>query len=189
LNNAFKEKWKDKEPPDVKTDSSDIKIYAPIKKLTEFIKATKFICVTQLKILQAHLVSASNYIGYSNRIELELHREHEEEFHLGILEEIEDESLVDQEEFEFEVVEYPDNSNPHPPLEESISSEKIPDNLDENSEEVSLTVPLPTYQPSDDLIQDNWKMEGNFILQISYHYKQWLDFHHESHMQKLIKIS
>jgi hypothetical protein len=47
-------------------------------------------CVTQLKILQAHLVSASNYIGYSDHIELELHREHEQEFHLGILEEIED---------------------------------------------------------------------------------------------------
>jgi hypothetical protein len=90
------EKWKEKEPPDIKTVSSDIKIDAPIKKLTEVIKAIEFICVNQLKIMEAHLASASNYIGYSDLIELELHREHKEEFHLEIPEEIEDESLVDQ---------------------------------------------------------------------------------------------
>jgi hypothetical protein len=177
-----------KEPLDIKTESSDIKIDAPIKELIEVIKATEFICVNQLKKLESHLASASNYIGYSDLIELELHKEHGEEFHLEILEEIEDESLVDQEEFEFEVVEYPDNSNPHPPPEEPISSEKIFDNLDENSEVVSLTVPLPTSQPSDDSIQDNGNMEDNFSLQIPDHYEQWLAFHHDSHMHKFIKI-
>jgi hypothetical protein len=156
LTNAFMEKWKEKEPPDIKTISSDIKIdvsTTPIEKLTEVIKATKFICVNQLKILEAHLASASNYIGYSDLIELELHREYEREFHLEIL----DESVIDQEEieeFEFEVVEYLDNSNPHPPPEKPLSSEKIFDNLDENSEATSLTIPLPTSQPSDDSIQD-----------------------------------
>jgi hypothetical protein len=34
--------------------------------------------------MEAHLASASNYIGYLDLIELELHREHEEEFHLEI---------------------------------------------------------------------------------------------------------
>jgi hypothetical protein len=97
--------------------------------------------------------------------------------------------LIDQKEFECEVIEYPDNSNPHLPHEELISSEKIFDNIDENSEVVSLTVPLPTSQPLDDLIQDNWKMEDNFSLSIPNHYEQWFAFHHDSHMQKFTKIS
>jgi hypothetical protein len=112
------EKRKEKEHPDIKIVSSDIKMDAPIEKLMEVIKATELIYVNQLKILEAHLAIASNYIGHSDLIELELHREHEEEFHLEIPKEIEDESFVDQEEFEFEVVEYPDNSNPHPAPEE-----------------------------------------------------------------------
>ena len=93
LIDAFMEKWNDEEPPDIKTINSNAKTDAsttPIEELIEVIKATKFICENQLKILEAHLASASNYIGYSDHIELELHREHEEEFHLGILEEIED---------------------------------------------------------------------------------------------------
>jgi hypothetical protein len=93
-----------------------------------------------------------------------------------------------KEEFEFEVVEYPDNSNPHPPPEEPISSEKIFDNLDENSEAVSLTVPLPTSQPSDDSIQDNGNMEDNFSLQIPDHYEQWLAFHHDSQFRNSSKF-
>jgi hypothetical protein len=164
LIDAFMEKWKEDEPPDIKTVNSNVKIdasTAPIEELTEVIKATKFICVNQLKILEAHLASASNYIGYSDRIEREFHREYEEELHLEIL----DESVADQEEtneFEFEVIEYPDNSNPHPPPEEPISSEKIFDNLDKNNKAISLTIPLPTSQPSDDSIQDNGNVEGNF---------------------------
>jgi hypothetical protein len=61
--------------------------------------------------------------------------------------------------------------------------------LIKTSEAVSLTVPLPTSQPSNDSIQDNENMEDNFSLQIPYHYEQWLAFHHDSHMQKFIKIS
>jgi hypothetical protein len=57
--------------------------------------------------LEAHLASASNYIGYSDLIELELHSEQEREFHLEILDEPINESLIDQGEIEFEVVEYP----------------------------------------------------------------------------------
>jgi hypothetical protein len=95
--------------------------------------------------MEAHLANASNYIGYSDLIELELHREQEDEFHLEILEEPIDESVTNQEEtkeIEFEVIEYPDNSNPFPPPEELISLEKIFDSLDENSETISLTVLL-----------------------------------------------
>jgi hypothetical protein len=81
-----------------------------------------------------------------------------------------------------------DNSHPHPPPEEPISSEKIFDNLDGNNEAISLTIPLPTSHPSDDSIQDNGNMEGNCSLQIPNHYEQWLAFHHDSHMQKFTKI-
>jgi hypothetical protein len=188
LVDAFMEKWKEKEPPDIKTGSSDIKMDAPIEKLTEDIKTTEFIGVNQLRISEAHLASTSNYIGYSDLIELELHSEQEREFHLEIPDEPINESLIDQGEIEFEVVEYPNNSNPHPPPEEPISSEKIFDNLDGNNEAMSLTIPLPTSHPSDDSIQDNGNMEGNCSLQIPNHYEQWLAFHHDSHMQKFTKI-
>jgi hypothetical protein len=118
--------------------------------------------------MEAHLAEAIDYVEYSDPIEPELHREQEKEFHLEIPEEPIDESVTDQEEteeIEFEVVEYPDNSNPHPPPEEPISSEKIFDNLDENNNEAdSLTVPVPTSQPSDDLIQDNGKMEDRLQI-------------------------
>jgi hypothetical protein len=157
------------------------------KKLIEDIKTTKFSGVNQLRILEAHLDSTSNYIGYSDLIELELHSEQEREFHLEILDEPINESLIDQGEIEFEVVEYPNNSHPHPPPEEPISSEKIFDNLDGNNEAISLTIPLPTSHPSDDSIQDNGNMEGNCSLQIPNHYEQWLAFHHDSHMQKFTK--
>jgi hypothetical protein len=72
-----------------------------------------------------------------------------------------------------EVVEYLDNSNPHLPPEEPISSKKVFDNLDENREADSLIVPVPvaTSQPSDDLIIYNGKMEENFNLSIPYHYE------------------
>jgi hypothetical protein len=97
--------------------------------------------------LEAQLASACNYIGYSDLIKIELHSEHEEEFCLEIMGDIDDDSLVDPEEFELEVVEYPDNSNPLPPPKEPISLEKIFDNLDENSEAISLKIPFPKSQP------------------------------------------
>jgi hypothetical protein len=75
-----------------------------------------------------------------------------EKFTWKLLDESIDEPITDLEEikeFEFEVVEYIDDSNPHPPPKEPISSEKIFDNLDESSEVVSLTFPFPTSQPSE----------------------------------------
>jgi len=85
LIDVFMEKWKEDETPDIKIVNSNVNIYAsttPIEELTEVIKATEFIYVNQLKILEAHLASASNYIGYLDRIEKEFHREYEEELHL-----------------------------------------------------------------------------------------------------------
>lgn len=108
-----------------------------------------------------------------------------------------DESVIDHDEIkevEFEVIENPDNSTPHPPPEESISSEKIFDNCDNlqiNSEAYSLIVLVPVLvpisQPSDDLMIDNGNLEYNFSLSPPDHYEQWLTFHHDSPMQSFIK--
>jgi hypothetical protein len=90
------------------------------------------------------------------------------------------------------MIEYPNNSNPHPPPEEPISSEKIFDNCDDleiNSEADFLIVPVPVpiSQPSDDLMTDNGKLEDSFNLSTLDHYEQWLPFHHDSPMQSFIK--
>jgi hypothetical protein len=102
-----------------------------------------------------------------------------------------DEPVTDFEEikeFEFEIVEYLDNSSPHPPPEEPISLKENFDNIDENSAMVPLTCSFSTSQPKDDFIQNNGKMEGNFSLSVSYHYEYWLAFHLDSHVQQSIKI-
>jgi hypothetical protein len=145
-----------------------------------------------LEIVEAHLVSAHSYIRCSDLVELELHDEQERDLHMEVPGEPINESKVDREEikkFEFEIVEYLEDSNSHPPLEEPIYSEKNFDKLDENSKVVPPTFSLPTSQPTKDLIHDNGRMEGNFSLSISYHYEQWLAFHHDSHMQQGIIIS
>jgi hypothetical protein len=122
--------------------------------------------------METRLAEAEACIEYSDPIEPELHSEQEKEFHLEIPEKPIDESVIDQEEtkeIEFEVIENPDNSTPHPPPEEPISSEKIFDNCDDLeiiSEADSLTVPVPISQPSDDLITDNGKLEDSFSLSI-----------------------
>ena len=75
-------------------------------------------------------------IEYPNQIELGLHSEQDKEVHVEILDESIDEPVTDLEEikeFEFEVVEYLDNSSPHPPPEEPIVVEKNLNNLEENS--------------------------------------------------------
>jgi hypothetical protein len=102
-----------------------------------------------------------------------------------------DESVIyfeEVKEFEFENVEYLDNSSPHPPPVEPISLEENLDNLEENSIMVPLTCSFPTSQPKEDFVQNNGKMEGNFSLSMSYHYEYWLAFHLGSHEQQNIKI-
>jgi hypothetical protein len=106
-----------------------------------------------------------------------------------------DESLTGHEEkkdFEFEIIEYPDNSNPHPPPKESISIEKIFDSYDEpemisEADSLIVPVPFPISQPSDDLMTTNRKLEDNFSFSTPDHYEQWLAFHHDSPMQNFIK--
>jgi hypothetical protein len=145
----------------------------------------------QLEIMEALLVEDKTYIEYPNPLELELHSEHEREVHREILDESIDEPVIDLEEikeFEFEIVEYLDNSSPHPPPKEPISLRENFDNLGENSAMVPLTCSFSTSQPKDDLIQENGGMEGNFSLLVSYHYDYWLAFHLESHVQQSIKI-
>jgi hypothetical protein len=193
------EKWKEKEPPNIKRHS-DVKNDASPdsnKKFKEVIQAMNYLCKMQLKAMEARLAEAEACIKYSDPIEPELHSEQEREFHLEIPEEPIDESLTGHEEtkdFEFEMIEYPDNSNPHPPPEESISSEKIFDNCDDpemiseaDSLIVPVPVPVPISQPSDGLMTDNGKLEDNFSLSTPDHYEQWLAFHHDSPMQSFIK--
>jgi hypothetical protein len=93
---------------------------------------------------------------------------------MEIMDESIDEPVTDLDEikeFEFEVVEYLDNSSPHPPPEEPISLREKLYKLDENSAMVPLTCSFPTSQPTNDLIHDNGRMEGNFSLSNSYHYE------------------
>jgi hypothetical protein len=117
LTNAFMEKWKEKEPPIIKTVNSDASLDFD-EKFTDVIQAMRFAHEMQLKDMEARLAEAEAFIKYSDPIEPELHSEQENEFHLEILEEPIYESLTDHEvikDFELEMIEYPDNSNPHPP--------------------------------------------------------------------------
>jgi hypothetical protein len=109
---------------------------------------------------------------------------------MGNSDESMDESVIyfeEVKEFEFESVEYLDNSSPHPPPEEPISLKENLDNLEENSIMVPLTCSFLTSQPKEDFVQNNGKMEGNFSLSMSYHYEYWLAFHLGSHKQQSIK--
>jgi hypothetical protein len=131
------------------------------------------------------------YVEYPDPHELELDSEKDKEVHREIPDESMDESVIyfeEVKEFEFENVEYLDNSSPHPPPVEPISLEENLDNLEENSIMVPLTCSFPTSQPKEDFVQNNGKMEGNFSLSMSYHYEYWLAFHLGSHEQQSIKI-
>jgi hypothetical protein len=101
----------------------------------------------QLEIMKALFAEDWTYIEYPYPLELELHSEKDREVHREIMDESLDEIVTDLEEikeFEFEVVEYLDNSSPHPPLEEPISLRENFDNLDENN----VMVPLKfSFQP------------------------------------------
>jgi hypothetical protein len=142
----------------------------------------------QLEIMEANLTET--YIEYPDPMELELHSEKDKEVHREILDESMDESVIyfeEIKEFEFENVEYLDNSSPHPPPEEPISLKENLDNLEENSVMVPVTCSFSTSQPKDELMQNYEEMEGNFSLSMSYHYEYWLAFHLDSHEQQSIK--
>jgi hypothetical protein len=107
LIDAFMEKWKEKEPPVIKTVNSDA---SPDSSKKEVIQAIELIYANQLKAMESLLAEAEACIEYSDPIEPELHSEQEKEFHLEISEKPIDESVIDQEEIkeiEFEVIENP----------------------------------------------------------------------------------
>jgi hypothetical protein len=194
LTNAFMEKWKEKEPPIIKTVNSDASPDFD-EKFTDVIQAMRFAHEMQLKDMEARLAEAEARIKYSDPIEPEFHNKQGKEFHLEMPKEPIDESLTGHEEtkdFDLEMIEYPDNSNPHPPPEESISSEKIFDNCDDpemisEADSLIVPVPVPISQTSDGLMTANGKLEDNFNFLTPDHYEQWLAFHHDSPMQSFIK--
>jgi hypothetical protein len=99
----------------------------------------------QLEVMEVNLIETC--IEYPDPIELELHNEKDREVHREILDESIDDSVTDLKEikeFEFGIVEYLDNSSPHPPPEEPISLRENFDNLDENNEMIPLTCSFST---------------------------------------------
>jgi hypothetical protein len=143
----------------------------------------------QLEIMEANFTKT--YIEYPDPLELELDNEKDEEVHGEISDESMDESVIyfeEVKEFEFESVEYLDNSSPHPPPEELIFFKDNFENLEENNMMVPVICSFSTSQPRDELMQNCEEMEGNFSLSSSYHYEYWLTFHLDSHMQQSIKI-
>jgi hypothetical protein len=141
--------------------------------------------------MEARLAEDEAYIEYPDPLELELDSEKDKVVHREIPDESMDETVIyfeEVKEFEFESVEYLDNSSPHPPLEEPISLKENLDNLEENSMMVPVTCSFSTFQPKDKLMHNCEEMEGNFSLSVSYHYEYWLAFHLDSHMQQSIKI-
>jgi hypothetical protein len=191
LVDTFMDKWKRKNLPDIKTISSDLKIDhppGPIEELTEMIQNVQFSHIEQLIAMEADFTET--YIEHPDLIELELHNEKDKEVHMEIPDESMDESVIyveEIEEFEFENVEYLDNSSPHPPPEEPISLKKNLDNFEGNGVMVPLTCSFSTSQPKDKLMQNYEEMEGNFSLSRSYHYEYWLVFHFDSHEQQSIQ--
>jgi hypothetical protein len=116
----------------------------------------------QLEIMEANFTET--YIEYPDPLELELDSEKDEEVHREIPDESMDESVIyfeEVKEFEFESVEYLDNSSPHPPPEEPIFLKENFENLEENSMMVPVVCSFSTSQPKDELMQNYGEMEGN----------------------------
>jgi hypothetical protein len=87
LVDAFMEKWKKKNLPDIGTINLDIKIDTPldfIKELEEIIETTQFSHTDQLDIMDASFVEDETCIEYPNPIEFELHSEQDREVHREI---------------------------------------------------------------------------------------------------------
>ena len=93
LTKAFMEKWKEKEPPIIKTIDSDASPDFD-EKFTDVIQAMRFAHAMRLKDMESHLAKAEACIKYSDPIEPEFHNKQGKEFHLEISEEPIDESLT-----------------------------------------------------------------------------------------------
>jgi TPP-dependent pyruvate/acetoin dehydrogenase alpha subunit len=117
----------------VDTISSDIEVDNPpdpIKELKEIILNMQYAHNKEFEAMNEQITAMEDqlgiteadftetYIDYPDPLELELDNEKDEEVHWEISNESMDESVSDSKEvkeFEFEVVEYLDNSIPHPP--------------------------------------------------------------------------
>jgi hypothetical protein len=174
LVNAFMEKWKKKNLPDIKTINSDKEIDTPpdpIEELKEIILNMQLAHAKQfeamedkLEIMGALLAEDEACIEYLDPIELDLHSEQDREVHR----ENPDEPVTHLEEikeFEFEIVEYLNNSIPHPPPEEPISLEENFDNIDDNNAMVPFTCSFSTSQPKDELMQNYGKWKATSVYQ------------------------
>jgi hypothetical protein len=205
LVDGLMETWKRKNLPNIKTISSDIEDGSPldpIKEINEVVQNIQFPHKEQCEAMNEQFVALEDqlevieddfietYVDYSNPHELELDSEKDKEVHEDIPDKSMDESVIHLEEvqeFEFENIEYLDNSSPHPPPMEPISLEENLDNLEENSIMVPLTCSFSTSQPKEDFVQNSGKMEGNFGLSMTYHYEHWLASHLDSHEQQSIQ--
>jgi hypothetical protein len=201
----FMEKWKRKIFPDIETTNSDIEIDTspdPIEELKEIIPNMQYAHNKQCEAINEQFMAMEDqfkimevdftktYVDYLDPHELELDNEKDKEVQEDISDKSMDESVIhlqEVQEFEFEVVEYLDDSSPHPPPVEPISLKENLDNREENNIMVPLTCSFPTSQPKEEFVHNSGKMEGNFSLSMSYHYEYWLAFHLGSHEQQSIK--
>jgi hypothetical protein len=127
---------------------------------------------------------------YPDPFELELDNEKGRGVHGEILDGSMVEPIIHFEEikeFEFENVEYLNDSSPHPPPNEPIFLKDNFENREENSMMVPVVCSFSTSQPEDELMQSYVEMEGNFSLTMSYHYEYFLASHLDSHEQKSIQ--
>jgi hypothetical protein len=196
----FMERWKGKNPQYMDTISSDIEEDTPpdpIKELKEILlnmqsaHNKQFEAMNlQLDIMEACLAEDETYVEYPDPLELELDSEKDLEVHGEILDGSMVEPIIHFEEikeFEFENVEYLDDSSPHPPPDEPIFLKDNFENLEENSMMIPMVCSFSTSQPEDELMQDYEEIEGNFSLTMSYHYEYWLASHLDSHEQQSIQ--
>jgi hypothetical protein len=205
LVDGFMETWKRKNLPNIKTISSDIEDGSPpdpIKEINEVVQNIQFPHKEQCEAMNEQFVALEDqlevieddftetYVDYPDPHELELDSEKDKEVHEDIPDKSMDELVIHLEEvqeFEFENIEYLDNSSPHLPPVEPISLEDNFENLEENSMMVPVICSSSASQPEDELMQNYVEMEGNFSLSMSYHYEYWLASHLDSHEQQSIQ--
>jgi hypothetical protein len=205
LVDGFMETWKRKNLPNIKTISLDIEDGSPpdpIKEIDEMVHNIQFPHKEQCEAMNEQFVALEDqlevieddftetYVDYPDPHELELDSEKDKEVHKDIPDKYMDESIIyfeEVKEFEFEKVEYLDNSSPHPPPVEPVSLEENIENLEENSMMVPVICSSSASQLEDELMQNYVEMEGNFGLSMTYHYEHWLASHLDSHEQQSIQ--
>ena len=141
----------------------------------------------QFKIMEDDVTEI--HMKYLDPHELELDSEKDREVHVETSDESIDESIIYFEkvkETEFENVEYLDDLSSHPPPDEPVYLKNDFENLEVNSMMVPVICSFSVFQPEDELMQNYVEMEGNFSLEMSYHYEYWLASHLDSHEQQSI---